>query len=67
MGCLIADYGSTAGEYRFEQAQPAADTRGEIAIGLRRHGSRRNRNGGMLLNPCRDEVLELGARANWWF
>ena len=66
-GCDIAfrgigDYDLTPGGYVFANVQQAADARGEIAIGLRRHGRRQDRNGGVLLNPGRDERLELAAR-----
>ena len=68
----IADYTSTEirsdipgtntsdGDYAFSDLQRLADTRGEIAIGIRRGGQERMPNGGVELNPGRDEHLRLG-------
>jgi len=55
----IADYGLAQGEYSFADLQRAADTRGEIAIGIRRAGQEQMPHGGVELNPRRDEHLKL--------
>lgn len=55
----IADYGLAQGEYSFADLQRAADTRGEIAIGIRRAGQEQIPHGGVELNPRRDEHLKL--------
>jgi Trk K+ transport system NAD-binding subunit len=55
----ITDYGLAQGEYSFADLQRAADTRGEIAIGIRWAGQDRTRRGGVQLNPRRDEHLML--------
>ena len=55
----IADYGLAQGEYRFADLQRAADTRGEIAIGIRWAGQGQTQGGGVQLNPRRDEHLKL--------
>ena len=55
----IADYDLAPGHYVFDDLQKAVDQRGDIAIGLRRHQHRRNSEGGILLNPGRDEQLDL--------
>ena len=55
----IPDYGLTGGEYTFGDLQRAVDSRGEIAIGLRRAGQDRIQGGGVQLNPGRDEHLQL--------
>ena len=55
----IADYGLAQGEYSFADLQRAADTRGEIAIGIRWAGQDQTQGGGVQLNPGRDEHLEL--------
>ncbi len=53
-------HGSTGAEYTFGDLQQAADARGQIAIGIRRAGQERAADGGVLLNPGRDERLGLG-------
>ena len=58
----IMDYGLTAGRHAFSDLQKAADARGGIAIGLRRHGRRGDMDGGVELNPGRDERLDLEER-----
>jgi hypothetical protein len=55
----IADYDLVPGYHVFDDLQKAVDQRGDIAIGLRRHQHRRNSEGGILLNPGRDEQLDL--------
>ena len=55
----IADYGLVPGEYSFADLQRAADTRGEIAIGIRWAGQDQTQGGGVQLNPRRDEHLKL--------
>jgi len=55
----IADYGLVQGEISFADLQRAADTRGEIAIGIRWAGQDQTQGGGMQLNPRRDEHLKL--------
>jgi len=55
----IADYGLVQGEISFADLQRAADTRGEIAIGIRWAGQDQTQGGGVQLNPGRDEHLEL--------
>ena len=55
----IADYGLAQGEYSFADLQRAADTRGEIAIGIRWAGQEQTEGGGVQLNPKRDEHLKL--------
>jgi len=55
----IADYGLAQGEYSFADLQQAADTRGEIAIGIRWAGQDQTQGGGVQLNPRRDERLKL--------
>ena len=55
----IADYGLAQGEYSFADLQRAADTRGEIAIGIRWAGQDQTQGGGVQLNPRRDEHLKL--------
>lgn len=57
--CNIAAYDLEAGEYTFADLQRAADTRGEIAIGLRRVGDKGAPQAGVSLNPRRDEHLRL--------
>ncbi len=49
----LRDYGLTSRNYRFTDLQLAAKSRGEIAIGIRR--AERAPNGGVLLNPPRDQ------------
>ena len=66
-GCDIvfrrgADYDLAPGHYLFADLQQAVDARGDIAIGLRRHAHRRDSNGGVLLNPGRDERLDLAEK-----
>ena len=46
-------------EYTFADLQRIADARGEIAIGIRHAGQERTPNGGVELNPGRDERLQL--------
>lgn len=58
----IADYQLTAGAHTFAAVQQAVDVRGAIAIGIRRHGRRGAEDGGIELNPGRDERLELHPR-----
>ncbi len=53
--------GSTGAERTFAEVQRAADARGDIAIGIRRAGRERAADGGVVLNPGRDERLQLGA------
>jgi hypothetical protein len=55
----IADYGLAQGEISFADLQRAADTRGEIAIGIRWAGQDQTQGGGVQLNPRRDEHLKL--------
>jgi Trk K+ transport system NAD-binding subunit len=55
----IADYGLAQGEISFADLQRAADTRGEIAIGIRWAGQDKTQGGGVQLNPRRDEHLKL--------
>ena len=55
----IAQYDLAAGEYTFADLQRAADVRGEITIGLRRAGEGGAPNGGVQLNPRRDERLQV--------
>jgi len=55
----IADYGLAQGEYSFADLQRSADTRGEIAIGIRWAGQDQTEGGGVQLNPRRDEHLKL--------
>ena len=55
----IADYGLAQGAYTFGDLQRAADSRGEIAIGIRRAGQEQGPHGGVELNPGRDERLQL--------
>jgi len=55
----IADYGLVQGEISFADLQRAADTRGEIAIGIRWAGQDQTQGGGVQLNPRRDEHLKL--------
>ncbi|MBT8126949.1 MAG: hypothetical protein KJP15_05650, partial [Gammaproteobacteria bacterium] len=47
------------GEYAFVDLQQAADTRGKIALGIRRAGLAHTPQGGAELNPGRDEHLQL--------
>jgi hypothetical protein len=63
-GCDIifrgsADYDLAPGRHSIVDLQQAAHERGDIAIGLRRHQRRRDNDGGILLNPGRDEQLDL--------
>ena len=46
-------------EYTLADLQRVADARGEIAIGIRHAGQERTPNGGVQLNPGRDERLQL--------
>ena len=55
----IAEYELRPGRYVFATLQKAVDARGDIAIGLRKHQCRRNSDRGILLNPGRDEGLDL--------
>jgi len=55
----IGDYGLTPGAYAFTDLQKAADARGDIAIGVRRHERRNAPDGGVELNPRRDQHLDL--------
>ena len=55
----IADYGLVPGEYSFADLQRAADTRGEIAIGIQWVRQDQIRGGGVQLNPRSDEHLKL--------
>jgi uncharacterized membrane protein len=55
----IGDYDLGEGDYAFADIQQAADGRGDIAIGIRQHERRRHRNGGVHINPGRDECLKL--------
>ena len=55
----IADYGLKQGEYSFSDLQRAADSRGEVAIGIRWAGQVQTRGGGVELNPKRDEHFKL--------
>ena len=55
----IPDHDLTGGEYTFVDLQRAAQTRGEIAIGIRRADQERSPHGGVELNPGRDENLQL--------
>jgi hypothetical protein len=57
----LADYGLGAGRHAFSDLQRAADARGAMAIGIRRHDLRGAVDGGVELNPGRDERLDLGA------
>jgi len=52
-------HGSTAAECSFADLQRDADVRGEIAIGIRRAGQENTPDGGVELNPGRDERLQL--------
>ncbi|MBK5940533.1 hypothetical protein [Halochromatium roseum] len=45
----------------FDELQKAVDARDNIAIGIRRQRCRRDKHGGVLINPGRDQTLELGA------
>jgi len=47
------------GAYSFADLQRAADACGEIAIGIRRAGQDDKPDGGVQLNPARDERLQL--------
>jgi len=63
-GCEIAfrrigDYDLDEGDYAFADIQQAADGRGDIAIGVRQHQRRQVENGGVHINPGRDERLQL--------
>jgi hypothetical protein len=58
----LADYGLDAGTHAFAALQRAADARGAIAIGIRRHDRLGAADGGVELNPGRDERLELAER-----
>ncbi len=51
------DYGLTAGTYPFARLQQAANSHGEVAIGIRRAGT--VAEPGVQLNPLRDQQLEL--------
>jgi len=55
----IADYGLAQGEYTFADLQRAADTRGQIVIGIRWAGQDQTQDGRVQLNPRRDEHLKL--------
>ncbi|MCP3877144.1 MAG: hypothetical protein GY701_01935 [Sulfitobacter sp.] len=55
------DHDLTGGEYTFVDLQRAAQTRGEIAIGIRRADQERSPHDGVELNPGRDESLRLNA------
>lgn len=55
----ITDYGLARGEYAFVDLQQAADTRGEIALGIRRARLAHTPQGGVELNPGRDDHLQL--------
>ena len=55
----IANYGLAQGEYSFADLQRTADTRGEVAIGIRWAGQDQTQGGGVQLNPRRDEHLKL--------
>lgn len=57
----ILVYGLAGGEYSFAELQRVADAHGEIAIGIRRAGQERTSNGGVHLNPRRDDRLQLSA------
>jgi hypothetical protein len=57
----VPDHDLARGDYTFVDLQRAAQTRGEIAIGIRRADQRRSPNGGVELNPGRDENLQLNA------
>jgi len=65
-GCDIAflgigAYDLTPGDHRFADLQKAVEARGDIALGLRQDQRRRRKDGGILLNPGRDETLRLEA------
>jgi hypothetical protein len=47
------------GEFTFADLQRAADIRGEIAIGIRRAGQQGTPDGGVELNPRRDDPIEI--------
>ena len=55
----LPDHDLTGGEYTFADLRRAADARGEVAIGIRRVGQEQTPRGGVVLNPGRDERLEL--------
>lgn len=55
----IAEYDLAPGRCVFGDLQKAVDARNDIAIGLRRHQHRRDKDGGIVLNPGRDESLDL--------
>jgi hypothetical protein len=57
----LADYDLAPGRYRFADLQKVVDARDNIAIGVRRQQCRRDKHGGVLINPGRDQALELGA------
>jgi Trk K+ transport system NAD-binding subunit len=57
----LGDYGLEPGEYAFADLRRASDLRGEIAIGLRRSGEEKPIDGGVRLNPGREERLQLAA------
>ena len=57
----IPDHDLTGGDFTFADLQRAAQARGEIAIGIRRVDQGRSPNGGVELNPGRDENLQLNA------
>ncbi len=52
------------GEYTFADLRRVADARGEVAIGIRRAGQEQTPRGGVVLNPGRDERLELNENDN---
>jgi len=55
----ISNRSSSEGGYAFADLQRAADARGEIAIGVRRAGWQGMANGGVELNPRRDDRIEV--------
>jgi len=55
----IPDHDPSGDGYTFGDLQRAAQTRGEIAIGIRRADQERTPSGGVELNPGRDQNLQL--------
>ena len=56
---LLCQSPDHAGEFIFADLQRAADSMGEIAIGIRRAGQTRTPHGGVELNPGRSKRLQL--------
>jgi Trk K+ transport system NAD-binding subunit len=57
-----SDHGTANARVTFGDLQRAADARGEIAMGVRRAGQALTAQGGVELNPARDEHLQLGEK-----